>query len=417
MTEVAPRPQPDRRRLWWVGVIVYVLMFAAQTAAIRAVFTRAHPGANDLYTRWVGGCGWLLRGEDPYSQATVEATQRGIFGRLALPGEDPAAFVYPVYVVVFTWPLCLTKDFSIAQAAWMTALIHLLIVAAVLARRLARWSPPVHLWPWVLAWAVLVYPNARAVLLGQLAVVVAALMLGSLYALQRRRDEVAGILLALATIKPQMIPLLIPWLLFWSACQRRWKVILAFGAALAALVAIPLIWLPTWPAGFLRQVTGYTSGYTELHSITWILTSYYGHLPRAAEIVVSAALIAWLGWEWYRSRAMDFSSMLWTTSLTLVITHFVSPRTATTHFAPLMLPLFMGFALLAHSRGTRSTTAIVSVLLLLLVGTWVLFMVTVQGNQESPLTYLPIPIFLAVWLPTVRSAWLGAQRQAVVATP
>lgn len=106
--------------------------------------------------------------------------------------------------------------------------------------------------------------------------------------------------------------------------------------------------------------------------------------------------------------------MLWAASLTLVITHFVSPRTATTHFAPLMLPLFMGFALMARRWGSRATPAIASILLLVLMGTWVLFLMTVQGNQESALTYLPIPVFLVVLLPMMKGAWLRAQRPAVV---
>ena len=413
MIETGPHRRLGRRAGWWLGVAAYIVVFAVQAAATRAVFTQAHPGANDLYPRWAGGCAWLLQGDNPYSPATTEAIQKGIFGRPALPGEDQAAFAYPIYVVLFTWPLCLTNDFSIVQAVWMTALIHLLVVAAVLARRLSGWSPSARLWPWVLAWAVLVYPNSRAVLLGQLAVVVAALILGSLYALKLRRDVVAGIVLALTTIKPQMILLFVPWVVVWAAAQGRWRVVVAFAASLAAFAAIPLIWLPSWPADFLRQLNAYTS-YTELGSVTWILTSYYAHWPPAVEIAVSALFLAWLAWEGYRSRSMDLPSMLWAASLTLVITHFVSPRTATTHFAPLMLPLFMGFALMARRWGSRATPAIASILLLVLMGTWVLFLMTVQGNQESALTYLPIPVFLVVLLPMMKGAWLRAQRPAVV---
>jgi hypothetical protein len=97
--------------------------------------------------------------------------------------------------------------------------------------------------------------------------------------------------------------------------------------------------------------------------------------------------------------------MLWTTSLTLVITHFVAPRTATTHFVPLMLPLFMSFTLM---RGTpHSSVRMAVILAVLLVGTWWLFLATVLGNQESAITYLTIPIALLVLLPWMRSRWLA----------
>ncbi|HSB89200.1 MAG TPA: glycosyltransferase family 87 protein [Anaerolineales bacterium] len=392
-----------------MSVAAYVVVFVVQAAVTRVVFTQDHPGGNDLYPRWAGGCAWILRGDNPYAASTTEAIQRGVYGRLALPGEDQVAFAYPIYVVAFTGLLCFTRDFSVVQAVGMTALIHLLVVAAVLARRLSRWAAPARLWPWVLAWAVLVYPNARAVLLGQLSVVVAALVLGSLYALQRRRDALAGILLALATIKPQIVLLVIPWLLFWSVARRRWGMLNGFAAALAVLIAVPMIWLPSWPVDFLRQVSAYTT-YTELWSVTWILTSYYGGLPAFAEVAISTLLMAWLLWEWFRSRTQDLPSMLWTTSLTLVITHFVAPRTATTHFVPLMLPLFMAFALAADSP--RSTAWAAVVLSVLLVGTWWLFLATVEGIQESALTYLPIPIALLVLLPWMRSRWLAFSQAA-----
>ena len=389
----------------------YLAVFYLQAAVTRSVFTLSHPGANDFYPRWAGGCAWLLRGENPYAESTTLAIQQGIYGRPAQPGEDQAAFAYPVYVIAFTWPLCLAKEFPLVQAIWMTALTHLLIAAAVLARRLSRWVPPPHLWPWVLPWAVLVYPNARAVLLGQLAVVVAALILGCLEALRLRKDVVAGVLLALSTIKPQMVFLFVPWILLWSAAQHRWKVVQAFTASLAALIVLPMLWLPTWPADFLTQLTVYTS-YTELKSVLWIVISYYARLPEAILTTATIVVLAWLAWEWYRSRTMALTSMLWTASLTLVVTHFVAPRTATTHFAPLMLPLFMGFALLARRWGSASTPGIVSLLGILLVATWWLFLGTVTGRQESALTYLPIPVTLAILLPWMRSSWMAVANES-----
>jgi hypothetical protein len=381
-------------------------VFVGQAAVTRSVFTLAHPGGNDFYPSWAAGCEWLLRGQDPYSPAITLTIQNVIYGRPALPGEDHFAFVYPIYVVLFVWPLCAVKSFSFVQAIWMTALSHLIVLGTVLAWRLSRWRPPRWLWAWVLIWAVLVYPNARAVLLGQLAVVVAALILGCLEAVRLRKDVVAGVLLALATIKPQMVFLFVPWILLWSATQHRWNVVRAFAASLAALIVLPMVWVPTWPGDFLTQLTVYAS-YTELRSVLWIVISYYARLPEAVLTATTVCVLAWLAWEWYRSRRMALTSMLWTASLTLVVTHFVAPRTATTHFVPLMLPLFMAFALLARRWGPASTPGIVLLLSILLVATWWLFLATVTGRQESALTYLPIPVALAIVLPWMRSSWMA----------
>src|SRR4030065_588233 len=134
------------------------------------------------------------------------------------------------------------------------------------------------------------------------------------------------------------------------------------------------------------------------------MVAYYAKLPEVVVTIATVVVLAWLAWEWYRSRRTALTSMLWTASLTLVVTHFVAPRTATTHFVPLLLPLFMAFALLVWRFGSASTRGIVLLLGILLAGTWCLSLTTVTGRQESALTYLPIPVILAIVLPWMRSS-------------
>ena len=66
---------------------IYLVVFAGQAAVTRSVFTLAHPGVNDFYPRWAGGCAWLLNGENPYAASTTLAIQEGIYGRPAQPEE------------------------------------------------------------------------------------------------------------------------------------------------------------------------------------------------------------------------------------------------------------------------------------------------------------------------------------------
>jgi uncharacterized membrane protein len=136
-----------------------------------------------------------------------------MYGRPALPSEDKAAFAYPIYVVLVTWPLCLTANFATVYAIAMTTLILCLVLSAILAREAVGWQPRGWLWIWCLVWIVMMYPNARTVLLGQPAGVVSVLLIGALAAMRRGRDVLAGVALALSTIKPQMAVLIVPWLL------------------------------------------------------------------------------------------------------------------------------------------------------------------------------------------------------------
>jgi hypothetical protein len=119
-------------------------------------------------------------------------------------------------------------------------------------------------------------------------------------------------------------------------------------------------------------------------------------------------LVAWAAWEWYRSRGFEFLPMLWTTAFTLVVTHFVSPRTATTHFAPLVIPVFGLFRLWKQDHPRFADLWAALTMAGVLVGMWWLFAVTVQGRQESALLYLPIPLILLILLPFLRRRWIAS---------
>lgn len=394
-----------------VIAVLAVLTTALIVLVLRETFTRRVPGGNDLYPRWSAGCAWLTRGTDPYSPQATLAIQDGIYGRPALPTEDQVAFAYPAFSVVLVAPLCLTTDFATVHAAAMAALIAGVVATAALSRRAVGWDFAGWLWIWIVFWIVVAYPSARAILLGQLAVLVGVFQVGALAALRLRREVLAGILLALSTIKPQMAILIVPGLLFWGMATRRWRLLAGFGGAMAALLLIPMIWLPSWIPDWIAQLRVYPT-YTEFGSATWILTTHLLGTPAAVEIALTAGLCFWLGFEWWKGRRTEFEPMLWVAGLTLVLTHFVSPRTATTHFGPLLVPVFMIFRVMTAPEGGRSRWAIAALMASAAVLSWILFLTTVQGRQESALNYLPLPILLLGGLIWIRGPWRGLAQGA-----
>ena len=394
----------SQRRLVLTGGLL-ALIFGLSALALRQAFTSRVPGGNDLYPRWVAGCDWLKTGRDPYSPATTLRIQEGIYGRPATPDEDQVAFAYPIYTVLLTLPLCLATDFATAHAVAMAALLGCVLGTAVLAQRVTGWRPGLRLWIWSLVWIALMYPTARGLLLGQLAAAVALLQIGALEALRRRRDALAGAALALSTIKPQMAILIIPLLLLWAASQQRWKMVTGFLFGLGALILIPMIWLPAWPGSWLAGIRQYT-GYTEFGSITWILTTYTLGTPGFVESAVTLAWLTWFLVESWRFRRLAFEPMLWAAALAIVLTHFVSPRTATTHFGPLLLPLFMLFRVAQRSDEGRGAWMAALTWPAVGLATWAMFLLTVQGNQESAANYVPIPLLLLLLLVWIRRPWL-----------
>lgn len=382
-----------------------ILTLAGLAWALREVYTQRYPGGNDLYPRWSAGCAWLWRGLDPYSDAATLAIQRGIYGRPAAASEDQVAFAYPIYSVAITWPLCLTSDFASAHAIAMVALIAGVIGTGILSRRVSSWRPAGWLWVWTLLWLVVSYPLVRAVLLGQLAVVVGLAQVGVLEGLRVRRDVLAGALLAVSTVKPQMALLLVPGLVFWGVWTRRWRFVGSFAAAMALFILVPMAWLPNWIGDWIGQLQAYPS-YTEFGSATWILTTYYLGTPPVVELVLTAGLIAAVGYTWWVARSASFETMLWVAALTIVLTHFISPRTATTHFEPLLVPALMTFRVIAHPEGWLRPWVVAALLAAVTGLSWGLFVLTVEGRQESALNYLPIPIGLLIALIWIRRPWL-----------
>ncbi len=390
-----PREFP-RGVAWLLFGLLVLALVAGQSWFTYRIFTSRFPGANDFYARWSNGCALLWTGENPYSEAVTLRTQIGMHGRPAQPGEDLAAFSYPLYALFFFWPLCFIRTYPLVQAIWMTVMLYMLLAGVVLTARVARWRPPAWLWGTTLVWAVFNYPHARAILLGQMATLVFLALTAALWALMEERDDLAGALLVVATIKPQMSFLLVPWILWWAAWRRRWGVWRGFGLAMALLAGVSFLLVPTWLIDFLEGVRNYdvVAGILNYRSLTWIVTRHFLLLGPMAETIGVGLFALYVLLEAWRGRQSERNGFLWTTGLVLILTHFIVPRTATTHYSMLLLPLFAWFVRLQEKLGRRARLTVVGIEAALLVGQWAIFLITIQGSRETALIYLPFPLLM-----------------------
>jgi hypothetical protein len=200
--------------------------------------------------------------------------------------------------------------------------------------------------------------------------------------------------------------LLVPWVLWWTAWRRRWGVWKGFGLAMVMLVGVSLLLVPTWLMDFVEGVRNYdvVAGILSCHSLTWIVVRDFLGLGPVAEAAGVAVFALYGLLEAWRGRRVGWSGFLWTTGLLLILTHFIAPRTATTHYMTLLLPLFSWFALIGKRLGRRAGLVVAGIEAALLVGQWAIFLTTIQGNYETGLVYLPFPVLmLAVQVLTCRS--------------
>ncbi len=174
-----------------------------------AVHSIPRGNLSDLYPRWLGARELFLRGRDPYSSEITREIQAGYYGRPIDPArpndpKDEQAFAYPAVrrLLVVSDGAC---PFPMIQEAFLWLLVGLTAVSVPLWLRAIGWRSSRTT---ELTWIVLAlgcFPAMQGFKLQQLTLLVAFLLAASMYALSRRQLVLAGILLGIASIKPQLV--------------------------------------------------------------------------------------------------------------------------------------------------------------------------------------------------------------------
>jgi hypothetical protein len=220
---------------------------------------------NDLYPIWLT-TGELLahRTTNPYSTTMEHQIEAGLYGRPLDRSVHTDAvvnyrgFSYPLYTNVLAVPLSFIS-FRAVQIL-LFVLFPILIVLSVWwwAAGIGLALSPV---PFTIA-AVLTLFSIQ-VLEGwwalQPTMIVGALLAVTLAALRRSALILAGVALALGSIKPQLILLPSLWLTLWtlSNWKTRKRALLAVIITTIILLTISELWMPRWWLNWWHQLPAY----------------------------------------------------------------------------------------------------------------------------------------------------------------
>jgi len=278
---------------------------------------------SDLYPRWLGARELLLRGRNPYSEGITREIQRGYYGREldAARARDPRSdepkdqqgFAYPVYVVFLLAPT-IGLPFEVVQIGFRWLLIAIAAGSVLLWLRVLHWrvgsigalSLMILLAGWLAMVQGIKLQQLTLLVAGFLAVCAALLDAGWMFS--------AGIVLAFATIKPQLAWPIVAWLLVWAlfGWRARWRLLVGFGATMILLLGGAELILQGWLRMFLAAIGQYHQ-YTQNQSVlVFLFGAIVGRLLEFLCVMACAACV-------WRVRREAASSVAFAESLALVL--------------------------------------------------------------------------------------------------
>lgn len=305
--------QPTLSRLARIAasLLIFGLLVAGLSLAVHNAFGGNPPGY-DLFIFYTAGNSLFHQHQNPYAPEVTLQIQTGLYGGPAQPGQDPMRFNYPPYALLPLRPLY-GLSFDWMQAVWMSFNLLALMAALMLGFPKAP--------PWITLSLPFFYQFAFGLLLGNFAVLIAAVLLfcfGRLVNAEDRRPAVqisAGLLLAWATAKPQFLWLFVLFLFVFALRHRLFEFLAAFLLGILGMLGISSLWLPDWPTQWISHLLAYNGD----HPVSPPLFDYLkvilpGPAVRyAAAGVVLAALAASLFFfiRWRQGRISNLLLLSW----------------------------------------------------------------------------------------------------------
>ncbi len=367
-------------------------------------FSIENPGGNDFLVHWVGTRSLIRDGLDPYSEEVAIRIQTAAYGHPAGEGEHQLRVAYPLYSVIVFLPFALVGDFALARALWMTALEVGLVALTFLSLRLARWRVGPIMLVFLLLFSLLWYHGFRPLINGNAVILVTLGLAAGFLALRAGADELAGVLFAFTTIKPQIVVLVLAFVVLWAFSRGRTRVVTWMVGTVILLVASAALIVPNWIVENLREVILYPSynppGTPRAAFMQW-WPAFGSRVGWALTGIMAVTILV----EWWSNRNAEFPAFYWAACLTLAAGQWVGIQTDPGNFVVLFPALVLVLAQFADRWKMVGRFVVVVMLLLLLAGIWAIFLNTIEYTYQpiqSPIMFFPLPAFLLITLYWVR---------------
>jgi hypothetical protein len=143
------------------------------------------------------------------------------------------------------------------------------------------------------------------------------------------------------------------------------------------------------------------------------MVSWWGAIGSRLSIGLTAILIGLLGFEWWRGRNAGPRYFIWLSMLTLTVSQWIGIQTDPGNFILLYPALFFSLEMISGRWKLKANVFIVSLLAVITVGMWVLFLATLQKSYQpiqNSVMFFPLPMIVFALLYWVRWWVINAKK-------
>lgn len=260
---------------------------------------------------WAAGRAWLLEGVDPYDGEVIQLARSTLQGT-DFRGQLPAltALNSPFLNLVFTLPLSLLP-YEIARTVWVVILEVSLAASGYFLLKLSHWKTGLIEKIIIILLMMTWLPSLQLVLEGSLTPLVILLLLAGVYAMLKRKDTLAGFLLALTFGSVQITFLVLTILIVWSIFHKRGALLIAYFSGLAFLWVVSLILLPSWPSGWLGVLLSTYPDFTWIRTPLMDLANFLPGISNYLSIALHVGFAIYLLAIWIASLSTSNKEPTW----------------------------------------------------------------------------------------------------------
>jgi Glycosyltransferase family 87 len=370
-------------------MVVWILLILSVFLLIRLapILTKPEYLPNDDFVRFWASGKLNLQHENPYDSVKMEQLHLEE-GSQAPSNSTSSVVLNPPWVIPLLMPFGVLS-YRISRLTWLIISIALLILSSQILWRIYSGKPKQQ---WIAIIFIFIFAPTISVLeKGQITPLVIVGITGFMYfSVYHRNDWLAGMFLALASIKPQLIIIFWIALLFWVIIQRRWLIAISTIITILTLTVISMIFNPH----IIQQYFGMlqTGQVTEWASPTigaYLRLFWLGTDRFWLQFLPSLLAVIWFIIYWNR----HYKSWNWVDELPIVllISQLTSPY-SWTYDLVILIPVVI-LAAVWMSSDLKSWS------------TFVLILVFIAINALDLLLHMKLDEFWFIWLTPALFIW------------